>query len=204
MSGITDQNDVGVWLMNALGSEAEFSFDDLGQVIVHVEPAQLCHCLRTLRDDHQLAMEQLIDIVAIDHPDRRPRFQLVYLLLSMEANLRVSIHTQIHTNELLPSIVEIFPNANWCEREIFDMYGVEFSGHPDLRRILTDYGFRGYPLRKDFPLTGHVEVRYDDLEKRVVYEPVSLVQEFRDFDYLSSWESMTPKRLPGDEKALEE
>ena len=204
MSDGADQNDVGVWLVNALGPDVQFAFDDLGQVLIHVAPDQLCNSLRLLRDDHQLAMEQLIDIVAIDYPDRMPRFELVYLLLSMETNLRMNIRTQIHVGSLLPSIVEIFPNANWCEREIFDMYGIEFSGHPDLRRILTDYGFRGYPLRKDFPLTGHVEVRYDDLEKRVVYKPVSLVQEFRDFDYLSSWESMTPKRLPGDEKAGDE
>lgn len=161
----------------------------------HIEPV-----VRLLRDDSICRFETLIDICGVDYPERTERFEVVYHFLSMQLNQRIRV--KLSTDEVLPvaSIVEVFPAANWYEREAFDMYGIQFSGHPDLRRILTDYGFEGYPLRKDFPLTGHVEVRYDDLEKRVVYEPVQLTQEYRSFDFLSPWEGMTAQ-IPGDEKA---
>jgi len=161
----------------------------------HIEPV-----VRLLRDDSICRFETLIDICGVDYPERTERFEVVYHFLSMQLNQRIRV--KLSTDEDLPvaSIVDVFPAANWYEREAFDMYGIQFSGHPDLRRILTDYGFEGYPLRKDFPLTGHVEVRYDDLEKRVVYEPVQLTQEYRSFDFLSPWEGMTAQ-IPGDEKA---
>jgi NADH-quinone oxidoreductase subunit C len=161
----------------------------------HIEPVA-----RFLRDDSLCRFETLIDICGVDYPERSERFEVVYHFLSMKLNQRIRI--KLTTDEDLPvaSIVDVFPAANWYEREAFDMYGIQFSGHPDLRRILTDYGFEGFPLRKDFPLTGHVEVRYDDLEKRVVYEPVALTQEYRSFDFLSPWEGMTAQ-IPGDEKA---
>ena len=149
----------------------------------HIEPV-----VRLLRDDSIWRFETLIEICGVDYPERTERFEVVYHFLSMQLNQRIRV--KLSTDEDLPvaSIVDVFPAANWYEREAFDMYGIQFSGHPDLRRILTDYGFEGYPLRKDFPLTGHVEVRYDDLEKRVVYEPVQLTQEYRSFDFLSPWE----------------
>ncbi len=161
----------------------------------HIEPVA-----RLLRDDSLCRFETLIDICGVDYPERSERFEVVYHFLSMQLNQRIRV--KLTTDEDMPvaSIVDVFPAANWYEREAFDMYGIQFSGHPDLRRILTDYGFEGFPLRKDFPLTGHVEVRYDDLEKRVVYEPVALTQEYRDFDFLSPWEGMTAQ-IPGDEKA---
>jgi len=154
------------------------------------------HAVMTfLRDDKQCMFETLIDICGVDYPDRPERFEVVYHLLSMQLNQRIRV--KLSTDEEMPvaSVVDIFPAANW-----YDMYGIQFSGHPDLRRILTDYGFEGYPLRKDFPLTGYTEVRYDDLQKRVVHEPVQLTQEYRNFDFLSPWEGMTAV-IPGDEKA---
>jgi NADH-quinone oxidoreductase subunit C len=141
----------------------------------------------------------LIDITAVDYPTRDKRFEVVYHFLSMYQNHRIRVKVNAKDGELVPSITSIYPAANWFEREVFDMYGVMFAGHPDLRRILTDYGFRGYPLRKDFPTSGYTEVRYDDKEKRVVYEPVSLVQEYRQFDFMSPWEG-AKYILPGDEK----
>jgi NADH-quinone oxidoreductase subunit C len=156
--------------------------------------------MRFLRDDKKCDFGQLIDICGADYPERAARFDVVYHLLSMTKNRRIRCKVSVGEGELVSSIVDIFDNANWYERETFDMYGIVFSGHPDLRRILTDYGFEGYPLRKDFPLTGHVEVRYDDDVKKVVYEPVRLVQEFRDFDFESPWEGARAL-LPGDEKA---
>jgi NADH-quinone oxidoreductase subunit C len=141
----------------------------------------------------------LIDITAVDWPEREQRFEMVYHFLSMYQNQRIRLKAAVREDELVPSIVGVYPSADWFEREVFDMYGVLFSGHPDLRRILTDYGFRGYPLRKDFPTTGYVEVRYDEEQKRVVYEPVKLVQEYRMFDFMSPWEG-AEYVLPGDEK----
>jgi NADH-quinone oxidoreductase subunit C len=156
--------------------------------------------LRFLRDDGRCRFEVLIDICGVDYPERAERFEVVYHLLSPRLNQRVRV--KLSTDEATPvaSAVEIFAAANWFEREAYDMFGILFTGHPDLRRLLTDYGFQGFPLRKDFPLTGYVEVRYDDEKKRVVYEPVKLTQEFRNFDFESPWEGMTTV-LPGDEKA---
>jgi NADH-quinone oxidoreductase subunit C len=153
-----------------------------------------------LRDDSQCLFEVLIDICGVDYPEREKRFEVVYHLLSPRRNLRIRVKCETDADTAVPSAVEVFPAANWFEREAYDMYGILFSGHPDLRRILTDYGFQGFPLRKDFPLTGYVEVRYDDAQKRVVYDPVNLPQEFRSFDFMSPWEG-TDYVLPGDEKA---
>ena len=146
--------------------------------------------LISLRDDPVAAFNQLSDMTAVDYPDRPSRFEMVYQLLSMKNNMRLRLLMPIDEGQAVPSIVGLFSAANWAEREVWDMFGIFFAGHPDLRRLLTDYGFEGHPLRKDFPLTGHVEVRYDDTLRRVVNQPVSLVQEFRDFDFLSPWEGM--------------
>jgi NADH-quinone oxidoreductase subunit C len=156
--------------------------------------------MRFLRDDARCQFRSFIDITALDWPGRERRFEVVYHLLSPQQNARVRIKVETDEATPVPSIIEVFPGADWFERETYDLYGVVFTGHPDMRRILTDYGFEGHPLRKDFPLTGFVEVRYDDLLKRVVYEPVRLTQEFRNFDFLSPWEG-TDYVLPGDEKA---
>ncbi len=153
-----------------------------------------------LREDVRCQFTCLIDICGVDYPDRAKRFEVVYHLLSPKQNRRIRVKTETDESTPVPSITHVFPGANWCERETFDLYGVFFSGHPDLRRILTDYGFQGHPLRKDFPLTGFVEVRYNEDLKRVVYEPVKLQQEFRDFDFISPWEG-AEYILPGDEKA---
>ena len=156
-----------------------------------------------LKTNKDTKFKQLIDITAVDYPENKKRFKIVYLLLSHEFNQRILVSYFINENEKISSLVKIFPSANWMEREIFDMYGIKFSDHPDLRRILTDYGFEGYPLRKDFPLTGHNEVRYDNSEKRVIYESVNLPQEYRYFDYASPWEGLS-NELKGDEKASKE
>ncbi|MFN3615525.1 MAG: NADH-quinone oxidoreductase subunit C [Rubrimonas sp.] len=170
-----------------------------GELVVHCAPEGLPELMKFLRDAGACQFTTLVDITAVDWPAREKRFDLVYHLLSMRQNRRVRVKAEVREDALAPSIVEVFPNADWLEREIFDMYGVMFAGHPDLRRILTDYGFRGHPLRKDFPTTGYVEVRYDEAQKRVVYEPVSLVQEYRQFDFMSPWEG-AEYVLPGDEK----
>ncbi|MEO1292548.1 MAG: NADH-quinone oxidoreductase subunit C [Pseudomonadota bacterium] len=155
--------------------------------------------VKFLQNDPSCQFETLIDITAVDYPERERRFDLVYHFLSMTQNQRIRVKVQVREDEIVPSITDIHPSANWFEREVFDMFGIMFSGHPDLRRLLTDYGFRGHPLRKDFPTTGYVEVRYDEAEKRVVYEPVELVQEYRQFDFMSPWEGANYV-LPGDEK----
>ncbi len=172
----------------------------VGELTVLAERDHILPLLRFLRDDQQCNFETLIDICGVDYPERNERFEVVYHLLSMRMNHRVRIRVRTDEETPVASSVPIWPAANWFEREAFDMYGIQFSDHPDLRRILTDYGFEGFPLRKDFPLTGNYEVRYDDLEKRVIYEPVKLVQEYRNFDFLSPWEGMTSE-IPGDEKA---
>src|ERR1700746_378407 len=156
--------------------------------------------MRFLRDDPRCQFWCIIDITAVDWPSRERRFDVVYHLLSPKHNVRVRVKGETGENTPVPSIIDVYPGADWFEREVFDLYGIVFTGHPDMRRILTDYGFEGHPLRKDFPLTGFVEVRYDDELKRVVYEPVRLTQEFRNFDFLSPWEG-TEYVLPGDEKA---
>src|SRR5690349_6969802 len=172
----------------------------LGELTMVVAPSDIVRVLTVLRDDTQCLFEVLIDICGVDYPERAKRFDVVYHLLSPRLNQRIRVKCETDAETPVPSIVDVFPAANWYEREAYDMYGILFSGHPDLRRILTDYGFQGFPLRKDFPLTGYVEVRYDDDQKRVVYEPVKLTQEFRSFDFESPWEG-TNYILPGDEKA---
>jgi NADH-quinone oxidoreductase subunit C len=172
----------------------------LGELTLVVRPDHIERVMAFLKDDESCKFRLLMDITAVDWPGRSPRFDVVYHLLSIRHNIRVRIVIRTDEETPVPSICEVYSAANWFEREAWDMYGVMFSGHPDLRRILSDYGFEGHPLRKDFPLTGHVEVRYDDEQKRVVYEPVKLVQEFRSFDYMSPWEG-ADYILPGDEKA---
>jgi NADH-quinone oxidoreductase subunit C len=170
-----------------------------GELTMTVPPAALVDFIGFLKTDGACRFTTLIDITAVDWPQRERRFDIVYHFLSMHLNQRIRVKAEVREDEFVPSIVELIPSANWYEREVFDMYGILFSGHPDLRRILTDYGFRGYPLRKDFPTTGYVEVRYDEVQKRVVYEPVKLVQEYRMFDFTSPWEG-AQYVLPGDEK----
>ena len=159
-----------------------------GQLFIEIDITNLYSTILYLKTNLNCKFKQLIDITAVDYPKKEKRFEIVYLLLSHENNLRVIIKTNIDEKETVPSITKIFPSANWMEREIFDMYGISFKDHPDLRRILTDYGFDGYPLRKDFPLTGHTEVRYSEEKKKVISEPVKLEQEYRDFDFESPWE----------------
>jgi NADH-quinone oxidoreductase subunit C len=170
-----------------------------GELTVVTTLAHLTKLVRHLKMDENLRFSTLVDITAVDHPGRRKRFVLVYHFLSMYRNHRIRLKVEVGEQDIAPSIIGIFPAANWFEREVFDMFGILFSGHPDLRRILTDYGFRGHPLRKDFPTTGYTEVRYDEVLKRVVYEPVQLVQEYRQFDFMSPWEG-AQYVLPGDEK----
>lgn len=172
----------------------------LGELTITIPKEALIKVFTFLRDAVDLHFQQLTDITAVDYPARTPRFDVVYHLLSLDHNQRLRVKVAVDTDEQVPSITGIYQCANWPEREVWDMFGIPFTGHPDLRRILTDYGFEGHPLRKDFPLTGYVEVRYDNEQKRVLYEPVKLQQDFRSFDFISPWEGMTPK-LPGDEKA---
>ncbi|QIR84588.1 NADH-quinone oxidoreductase subunit C [Paracoccus sp. AK26] len=170
-----------------------------GELTVTTDLSSLLDLVEFLRSDSSCRFTTLIDMTAVDYPERAQRFDVVWHLLSMYQNHRVRLKVAIRDDEIVPSLVRIYPCANWFEREVFDMFGILFSGHPDLRRILTDYGFTGFPLRKDFPTTGYVELRYDESEKRVVYEPVRLTQEYRQFDFLSPWEG-TQYVLPGDEK----
>lgn len=170
-----------------------------GELTLATTPAALLELLKYLKNNGACQFTTLIDICGVDFPAREKRFEVVYHLLSMRQNHRIRVRMPVGEDEFAPSCVELHPSADWFEREVFDMYGVMFSGHPDLRRLLTDYGFRGHPLRKDFPTTGYVEVRYDEEQKRVVYEPVSLVQEYRQFDFMSPWEG-AEYVLPGDEK----
>jgi NADH-quinone oxidoreductase subunit C len=171
-----------------------------GELTVTVVADQIVPFVTYLRDDPRLGFINFTDACGVDYPVREKRFDVVYHLLSPRQNVRIRVKVMTDENAPVPSITSVFPGADWFEREAYDLYGIAFTGHPDLRRILTDYGFEGHPLRKDFPLTGFVEVRYDDERKRVVYEPVKLAQEFRDFDFLSPWEG-TDYVLPGDEKA---
>jgi NADH-quinone oxidoreductase subunit C len=188
-------------LTRALGDDIVQLTECLGEVCLHVRRTRIAEVLRILRDDPALAMTQLMDICGVDYPERPERFEVVYHLLSLRHNARLRV--KIETDEVtpVPSVVGVYGAAGWFEREAWDMFGIVFAGNPDLRRILTDYGFEGHPLRKDFPLSGYVEVRYDDDQKRVVYEPVKLPQEFRAFDFESPWEGMTNVQLHGDEKA---
>ena len=170
-----------------------------GEVTVTVQLAHLETFVEYLKEDSGCRFSSLVDITAVDHPEREARFDVVYHFLSMYQNHRIRVKIAVGEEDMVPSIHLIHPSANWFEREVFDMFGILFSGHPDLRRLLTDYGFRGHPLRKDFPTTGYTEVRYDEAQKRVVYEPVNLVQEYRQFDFMSPWEG-AQYILPGDEK----
>ena len=195
-------NDQMAYLQERLEGRLEEAWIEFGELNLLVPRAAIADVLRTLRDDTQSVFACLIDICGVDYPERRERFDVVYHLLSPRENQRVRVKLSTDEDTPVPSVVPIFPAAEWYEREAYDMYGIIFSGHPDLRRLLTDYGFEGHPLRKDFPLTGFSEVRWDDAQKRVVYEPVALRQEFRDFDFLSPWEG-TEYVLPGDEKSNE-
>ncbi len=171
-----------------LSSKISRSEIKYGELLFETSVSEIVSIIKFLKTDERFKFKQLIDIAAIDYPNNDKRFELVYLLLSIENNFRVKISIKFETNEKIPSITKIFPSANWMEREIFDMYGIKFLNHPDLRRILTDYNFKGHPLRKDFPLTGFNEVRYSEKEKKVVYEPVKLEQNYRNFDFSSPWE----------------
>ncbi len=179
----------------------EFINDEL---VINAKPADICKVLQFLRDDRECAFTTLIDLCGVDYPAREKRFEIVYILLSIRQNNRARVRVSIEEDKIALSVTELFSSAGWYEREVWDMYGILFSGNNDLRRILTDYGFEGHPQRKDFPLSGHVELRYDEEQKRVVYEPVKLAQEFRNFDYLSPWEGMTDvqkRQIEGDENA---
>lgn len=172
----------------------------LGELSMRCRPPSVLKVLTFLRDDSQCQFKGLMDLCGADYPQREQRFEVVYNLLSIRQNLRVRLKVPTDENTPVPSAIGLFSSAGWLEREAWDMYGIYFADHPDLRRLLTDYGFEGHPMRKDFPLTGYVEVRYDDAQKRVVYEPVKLTQDFRNFDFLSPWEGARAA-LPGDEKA---
>lgn len=192
--------DLGDYIAAALPNDVlETEVNRVGELTILVRTASIVKVMSFLRDDTTCLFKQVVDVCGVDYPARELRFDVVYHLLSMKHNQRIRV--KVHTDEdtAVPSITGVFSAAGWFERETWDMYGVMFSDHPDLRRILTDYGFEGHPLRKDFPLTGYVEVRYDEEQKRCVYEPVKLTQDFRNFDFLSPWEGQGP--LPGDEKA---
>lgn len=193
-------SELGAHLERILGEGLDGYALAYGELTLEVKTAAIVATMRTLRDEERCRFVCLIDVCGVDYPQRDKRFDVVYHLLSPYTNMRIRVRVTTDETTPVPSITGVFPGAEWFEREAYDMYGILFSGHPDLRRILTDYGFDGHPLRKDFPLTGFVEVRYDEERRRVVYEPVELAQEFRNFDYLSPWEG-TDYVLPGDEKA---
>ncbi|MEM7223997.1 MAG: NADH-quinone oxidoreductase subunit C [Pseudomonadota bacterium] len=195
-------NDLGEQVSLQLAGEVSQVLVAHDELMLTATPEGLLKALTLLRDDQNCQFKLLMDVTAVDHPDREYRFEVIYNLLSLKQNQRIRVKLPLKEGEVAPSAVEVFSSAAWFEREVWDMYGVVFSDHPDLRRILTDYGFEGHPLRKDFPLTGYVEVRYDEEKKRVVYEPVKLTQEFRNFDFMSPWEGML--QPPGDEKAKTE
>lgn len=195
----TELNDA---LPQLLGRDLIESSFDQDELTVLVNRESISRVLQGLRDDSRWAFVQLLDICGVDFPAEEQRFEVVYHLLSLKNNQRLRVKVRTDEETPVPSAVGVYSTAGWFEREAWDMYGIFFSGNPDLRRLLTDYGFDGHPLRKDFPLTGHVELRYDNAQKRVVYEPVKLKQDFRNFDNLSPWEGMTNVMLPGDEKAV--
>lgn len=192
--------DLGEYIAAALPQEVLDARVSLDELILTARRDAIIKVLTFLRDDINCQFKELMDVCGVDYPEREERFEVVYNLLSLTHNNRVRIKVSTDAETPVPSATAVFSAANWLERETWDMFGIYFSDHPDLRRILTDYGFEGHPLRKDFPLTGYVEVRYDDEQKRVVYEPVKLTQDYRTFDFLSPWEGMQG-RLPGDEKA---
>lgn len=193
-----------------LGAHVEMRYPDnviatavaQDELTVTVQASAIVRIVDFLKSDASCRFGTLIDITAVDYPERPARFEMVYHFLSMHRNARIRVKAAVRVDELVPSITSVYRSAEWFEREVFDMFGILFSGHPDLRRLLTDYGFRGHPLRKDFPTTGYTEVRYDEVQKRVVYEPVTLVQEYRQFDFMSPWEG-AQYVLPGDDKSKE-
>lgn len=185
----------------ALGGYLHGADEKVGEVALRIDRAAIVEVLTTLRDTPGLEYQQLMDIAGVDYPENPERFEIVYCLLSLTRNHRIRVHLTTDEDTAVPSVTGIWPVAGWLEREVYDLYGVLFTGNPDLRRILTDYGFRGHPLRKDFPMTGYVEMRYSEEEKRVVYEPVQLAQDFRTFDFTSPWEGAAYV-LPGDEKSM--
>ncbi len=191
---------LGQTIKKALGASVTGTAVTRGELTLTVKAADIVKVARFLRDDPACLFTCMIDVTALDWPGREKRFDVVYHLLSPRINQRIRVKAEVAEGETIASLIEVYRGVDWFEREAYDLYGVLFTGHPDMRRILTDYGFEGYPLRKDFPLTGFVEVRYDDEQKRVVYDPVRLAQEFRNFDFLSPWEG-TDYVLPGDEKA---
>jgi NADH-quinone oxidoreductase subunit C len=195
-------NELGAYIADRLGPAVTSSRVTLGELSIEVVRDEIVRVMEFLRDDPKCRFGCLIDICGADYPEREQRFDVVYHLLSPWQNHRIRVRVLTDEETPVPTVVGVFPAANWYERETYDLYGVLFTGHPDLRRLLTDYGFEGHPLRKDFPLTGFVELRYDDQLKRVVYEPVKLMQEYRSFDFLSPWEAMETA-IPGDEKAGE-
>ena len=197
-------NDFHDRLTKLVGHQCQAIEIKSGELVLHVALAELVSVLKALRDNTELAVTQLSDLTAVDFPERPQRFDVVYQMLSVNNNMRLRIITRADEGDIVPSVIGLFRSADWAEREVWDMFGIYFSGHPDMRRLLTDYGFEGHPLRKDFPLTGYVEVRYSDTERRVVYEPVHLNQEYRDFDFLSPWEGMQLPQVGDDSDTDEE
>jgi NADH-quinone oxidoreductase subunit C len=195
--------DLGEYIAGKAGERVVAWDIALGELMLTTTRDSLAGLMKLLRDDSNCLFKMLVDVTAADYPEREERFEIVYNLLSLSHNQRIRLKTSTDENTPVPSVVGLFSAAGWFEREVWDMFGVFFTDHPDLRRLLTDYGFEGHPLRKDFPLTGYVEVRYDDEQKRVVYEPVKLTQDFRSFDFMSPWEG-AKYILPGDEKAEED
>ena len=198
---MTDLSSLGDTIKAALPGAVTGASVAFGDLTLTVEAAEIVDVVRFLRDDPGCRFVSFVDVTAVDYPGRENRFEVVYHLMSPTLNARIRLKAAASETTQVPSIISVFAGADWFERECYDLYGVIFVGHPDMRRLLTDYGFDGHPLRKDFPLSGFVEVRYDDQEKRVVYEPVRLNQEFRKFDFLSPWEGADYPVLPGDEKA---
>ena len=192
--------DLGEYVQAALPEQVETVDISRDELVIFVRRESIVRVLTFLRDDVNCQFKQLVDVCAVDYPGRPERFEVVYNLLSLTHNRRIRVKTRTDEQTAVPTVSDVFNSAGWWERETYDLYGIWFRDHPDLRRILTDYGFEGHPLRKDFPLTGYVEVRYDDALKRIVYEPVKLTQDFRNFDFLSPWEGIQ-QLLPGDEKA---
>ena len=185
---LANLNKIEKHINSELTSKVQNSIIENSELLIEIDDKDLIEVVQFLKSDENLRFRQLIDIAGVDYPDQEKRFQLVYLFLSHEKNIRVKLSIRFDSKQIINSLTKIFPSANWMEREVFDMYGIKFKNHPDLRRILTDYGFKGHPLRKDFPLTGFNEVRYSEKEKKVIYEPVKLEQNYRNFDFASPWE----------------
>jgi NADH-quinone oxidoreductase subunit C len=193
--------ELNCFLPQLLGRDYLSSHISKGELVVSVRRESIARVLMTLRDEPRCLFRLLMDVCGADYPERTERFEVVYHLLSLKFNLRLRVKVTVAEDVAVPTVTGVYSTASWFEREAWDLFGIFFAGHPDLRRLLTDYGFDGHPLRKDFPLTGYVELRYDPEQQRVVYEPVKLTQDYRNFDYVSPWEGMTGVQLPGDEKA---